>query len=212
VRLACCWPVEAPDVDLALIDAAAPGMDDADLIFVFGTLHVTAAEVAGALYEAGHAPLVVVTGGESRARPDHHEALRHRELLLERGIPDHAIVVESRSQTTAENVSMALPLIRREVGDPRSVIAVVKWFHRRALLLLARSLTTLTRVYAADYEPFDPLTGKHLRRDTWVTSSPQSCRQETETMRQLITTGWDPLRRDGNGWIPTAAPSRGEWA
>jgi uncharacterized SAM-binding protein YcdF (DUF218 family) len=197
----------ATDVDLELIDAAAPGIGNADVIFVFGTLHVTAAEVAAERYRAGHASLVVLTGGESPARPGHYEALRHSEILLKRGVPEEAIIVEAESQTTTENVTLALPLIRERIGDPDTAVAVVKWFHRRALVLLARYAPSIRRIFAADYEPFDPVTGKRLRRDTWVTSSPRSCRGETGAMQKLIGDGWDPLRRDGFGWVRTRPPA-----
>ena len=54
------------------------------------------------------------------ARPGHDEALRHRDVLLARGVPESAIIVETRSQSTYENVSMAMPLysIGLESSEP----------------------------------------------------------------------------------------------
>lgn len=198
---------EKAAVDLELIDASAPGMGAADAIFVFGTLHTTPADVAGALYHRGYSSLVVVTGGECRDRPGHHEARRHREALVASGVPSDAIVVEDRSATTVENVTMALPLVHERVPELRTVIAVVKWFHRRALVTLAGHAPSVERIFAAAYEPYDPVTGKILLRSTWERSSPRSVRQETRYMRALLEGGVDPLRRDGSGWVRTV-PAR----
>jgi uncharacterized SAM-binding protein YcdF (DUF218 family) len=191
---------EAP-VDLDLIEAGAPGIGLADVIFVFGTLHTNAAEVAADHYFRGYAGVIVVTGGESRARPGHEEALRHRDLLVGRGVPQDAIVVENASRSTYENVTMALPLLRDRVGDVRTVLAVVKWFHRRALVTLARHIPSVERIYAAAYEPHDPVTGKVLLRSTWQTTSPRSVARELAFMRSLVAGGFDPLVRTDDGWV-----------
>jgi uncharacterized SAM-binding protein YcdF (DUF218 family) len=103
-------------VDLALIDAQAGEVLSADLIFIFGTRHWTPAELAAELYHAGRAPLVVTTGG-----PDHHprgvsEAVMHQRLLVGAGVPEEAVIVEDRSATTLENVTMAAPLMRRTLS------------------------------------------------------------------------------------------------
>ncbi len=193
--------LEQAPVDLDLIEAQAGDVGDADVIFVFGTLHPTPAHVAADHYHGGRSPVVVVTGGTSRARSGHEEALRHRDILLGHGVPDSAIVVESRSQSTYENVMMAMPLVLDRVGDVRTVLAVVKWFHRRALVTLAHHVPTIERIFAATYEPFDPVTGKLLLRTTWARTSPVSVAQETSYMRSMIARGFDPLVRDAPGWI-----------
>ncbi len=191
-------------VDLELIEASAPGMEAADAIFVFGTLHTTPTEVASGLYHEGYAKLIVLTGGECPDRRGHHEAHRHRDLLTAAGVPREAMLVEDRSATTLENVTMALPLVQERVSQLRTVIAVVKWFHRRALVTLAHHAPSVERLFAAAYEPYDPVTGKLLRRSTWETTSPRSVAQETRYMRALIARGFDPLARDGRGWARTA--------
>jgi uncharacterized SAM-binding protein YcdF (DUF218 family) len=191
-----------PDqVDLDLIDASAPGRGASDVIFVFGSLHVNAADVAAERYHQGDAPWVMVTGGESPARPGHFEAERLAQILLDRGVPEPSIIVESHSTTTAENVAFSVPLLREKLGDVRRVTAVVKWFHRRALVLLAAGLPSVERIYAADYEPLDVVTGKHLLRQTWAETSPKSCRNETAYMTQIAQAGFDLLVRDGDGWV-----------
>lgn len=117
--------------------------------------------------------------------------------------------MESCSSSTVENVTMALPLVRERVPDLRTVIAVVKWFHRRALVTLAANAPSVERVFSAAYEPFDPMTGKRLRRSTWERTSPRSVARETQFMRALIASGFDPLTRagDGRGWVRSAGPT-----
>jgi uncharacterized SAM-binding protein YcdF (DUF218 family) len=200
--------VEHAPVDLDLIEAHAGGIGNADVIFVFGTLHPTPAHVAAHHYRLGHSQVVVVTGGTSRARPGHDEARRHREVLLARGVPESAIVVESRSQSTYENVTMAMPLVLDRVGDLRTVLAVVKWFHRRALVTLAHHVPTIERIFAATYEPYDPVTGKLLLRTTWERTSPLSVARETNYMRAMIAAGFDPLVRDTSGWVRSVTAQR----
>lgn len=197
------------EVDLDLIDASAPGGGPSDVIFVFGSLHVNAADVAADCYHRGRAPWVIVAGGESSARPGHFEAERLAEILLGHGVPDDRIIVEPRSTTTMENVAFAVPLLGEKVGHVRRVTAVVKWFHRRALVLLAAGLPSVERIYALDYEPLDVLTGKHLLRRTWAETSPKSCRNETMYLRKMAEAGFDLLVRDGDGWVrsTTRSPS-----
>ena len=60
------WSKQAP-VDLSLIDAEAEGIGNADVIFVFGTLHPIPAHVAADHYRGGYSQIVVVTGGTSCA-------------------------------------------------------------------------------------------------------------------------------------------------
>lgn len=138
--------VQKPIVDLELIEASAHGVGAADVIFVFGTLHTTPAEVAADHYHRGYSNLIVVTGGESRSRPGHHEALRHRDLLVALGVPSSAIIVEEKSASTLENVTMAIPLVLERVPELRTVLAVVKWYHRRALLTLAHHVTSIEHI------------------------------------------------------------------
>ncbi|MBO0880765.1 MAG: YdcF family protein, partial [Mycobacterium sp.] len=142
-------------VDLELIDPHAGAVRNADLIFIFGTRHWTPAELAADLYHAGRAPFVVTTGGPQRHPRGISEAEVHQRLLVAAGVPEDAVIVENRSATTVENVTMSAPLIAQTVGPVRTVIAVVKWYHRRALVTLAAQAPYISRIYAADYEPFN---------------------------------------------------------
>ncbi|HET6873624.1 MAG TPA: YdcF family protein [Acidimicrobiales bacterium] len=178
--------------DLALIDASAPGLAAGDLIFVFGTRLPTPAVIAADLYHDGLAPLIVVTGGDGRQADGLNEAHHHRWLLLERGVPESGIVVEDRSADTLENVMFSAPLIAHRSPDPMTVIAVVKRYHRRAVLTLAHHFPSVTRIYAVCYDP--PLT------DGGESERAQRPVRETAYVQDPLNQGFDPLVADGLGW------------
>ena len=171
---------------LDMIDARADGPAPSDVIFIFGTRMDAPAVIAAELFHCGFAPLVVATGGAGRPHDHLNEATHHLELLIRAGVPHAAVLVEDRSTNTVENVQFALPPIEARIGPPRSVIAVVKWHHRRALVTLARYAPTIERLYAAAYQP-DSVTQDRLER-------------EAEYMRELTAQGIDPLVADGHGW------------
>lgn len=190
-------------VDLDLIDARAGEVASADLILIFGTLHWTPAELAAELYHAGRAPVIVTTGGPDRHPRGVSEAVVHQRLLVGAGVPEDAVIVEDRSATTLENVTMAAPLIAEAVGSVRSVIAVVKWFHRRALVALAAHIPHIERIYAAAYEPFNAERRIVLGRQNWEDSCPRSVQRETRYMRGLDADGFDLLQCTDTGWVRT---------
>lgn len=89
-------------------------------------------EAAAALYHAGGAPRVVASGGVTRGA-GRSEAAAIAEGLRERGVPD--VVVEDRSQTTAENARFTAQAITE-----RRVWLVTQPFHgRRAARLFRRA-------------------------------------------------------------------------
>ena len=169
-----------------MIDPTAPGVVPCELIFVFGTRLPEPARIAAELFHAGMAPKVLVTGGSARQADGLHEAEHHRGLLVAAGVPERAIVVEGRSTSTQENVDLGLALLDE---PPRTVLAVVKRHHRRALLLLADAEPAIERICVAAYDQAD-VTADRLHR-------------ERERVARLIADGVDPLVRDEPGWVRT---------
>jgi uncharacterized SAM-binding protein YcdF (DUF218 family) len=127
----------------------------ADLAIVFGTRLEDPALLTAHLYHQGYAPAVVLTGGANRLTGV-VEAEQHRTLLIARGVPEQALLVEAASTNTYENVCFALPLIARrfDLAAIRRVIVIAKWYHsRRATMTLRRQLPPGIRYYPVTYEP-----------------------------------------------------------
>lgn len=147
----------APEADriARYLDLHAPPRC-ADLAFVFGTRSLASIDLAADLFRRGMARYVVLTGGGRRDLGGLIEAVAHQEALLERGVPEDRIILESRSTNTRENVVFALPEItaRMDVQSIGAVTVVAKWYHsRRCVMTLKAHLPEGVRYYVASYEP-----------------------------------------------------------
>lgn len=112
----------------------------ADLILAFGNRHYEPlCERAGALYQSGMAPYILVSGGAPAK--DSIEASEMYKMLRDTGVPDHAILVEDRSLNTQQNVLFSKALVARELCRPvESVITVGQAFAgRRFLMTMAQN-------------------------------------------------------------------------
>ena len=137
---------------------------------------------------------MVVTGGSARQPNGLNEAEHHRDVLLALGVPEHVVIVENRSCTTPENVLFSIPLIEERCPQPpATVIAIVKRFHRRALITLARYLPSVERIYAVDYEA-EPSAGRLER--------------EAQHFESMAAEGVDHLVADGDGWRRASSAQR----
>ena len=139
----------------------------ADVIFVFGSQDLAMPDRAAELYRAGHAPVVLVSGGFGRmTRGVFHEpeALVFRARLVAAGVPRAAIVAETEAGNTLENVRFGLAALRRAGRPPRSALLVAKGFvTRRAVATFAaqapgvrvRACPPVARLAAARDRPAD---------------------------------------------------------
>lgn len=128
----------------------------ADLAFVFGTRRLAPIDLAADLFHRGLVCHVVLTGGSRRDLGGLIEALTHQEVLLDRGVPEDRIILESESTNTLENVVFALPKVaaRIDIGSIGAVTVVAKWYHaRRCVMTLKPHLPQGVRYYVASYEP-----------------------------------------------------------
>ena len=67
---------------------------------------------AVALYKAGKAPIIVVTGGAPEGdRPEANQIRDHLEVM---GVPSGSILLELRSRNTYDNARYTLPLLEEE--------------------------------------------------------------------------------------------------
>lgn len=89
-------------------------------------------EAGAALFHAGLAPEILVSGGSVNGSPN--EATSMSQALQVLGVPDQAILLESTSQNTWENVLFCMPLI----SGPAIVVSD-DWHLPRALHLFERA-------------------------------------------------------------------------
>jgi uncharacterized SAM-binding protein YcdF (DUF218 family) len=91
---------------------------------------------AVALWRAGRVDGVLGCGGTGRNPPS--EATVIAKLCREAGMPESAVWCEDQSTTTRENLSNALPILRR-IGA-REVVIVTDPYHAPRAQLIARQL------------------------------------------------------------------------
>ncbi|MFD1364524.1 YdcF family protein [Actinoplanes sichuanensis] len=185
------------------VDASTPGLGKADLIFVFGSTLPEAVSPAAEAFRSGLAPLIVLTGGPNRRRPAHVESEVHAHQLQGQGIEPERLLVERRSRTSVENVLLARPLIEERLRSIRTVIAVVKWWQRRQVHVLAAGLPTVERIYAATWNPAGRADGRDYDRSSWTSSFDRPrIQREAEYLSKLLTSEELPaLSRTEAGWV-----------
>ena len=90
-----------------------------------------------ALWRRSLAPTVIVTGGMGEGDTT-SEAAVGRKYMMQRGVPDSAIVMEGRGLTTSQSLNAVSEIMHGQPG--RSVIMVSDPFHMLRLAILARRL------------------------------------------------------------------------
>jgi len=106
----------------------------ADAILVQGSHDLRVAERGAELYLQGLAPLLILAGGLgnlTREMWDEPEAVKFARVARERGVPDEALLLETRSTNTGENVRFTRELLRERGYSPRSFILVQKPYMER---------------------------------------------------------------------------------
>jgi uncharacterized SAM-binding protein YcdF (DUF218 family) len=83
---------------------------------------------AARLYRAGKAPVLLLSGGSHR--PQHEtEAMAMKALLMDLGVPESALWLETRSLTTGQNARFSAEILRHRGVD--TVILVTSAMHMR---------------------------------------------------------------------------------
>lgn len=106
----------------------------ASLIFVLGSHDLRVAEHAADLFHRGLAPRVVLSGGVGVRQVNAWsgtEAERFAEVMRQRGVPEAAMLLESRSTNTGENLQFTRELLAARSLTVQSVIAVQKPYMER---------------------------------------------------------------------------------
>ncbi len=105
------------------------------------------------VWEEGVAPLVVVTGGKQEGDA-FTEAEASHDYLMERGIPDEAILLEDQGRDSWESLQGVATLL--DARDIDRVLLVSDGFHLLRLKKMAHDLELTAFVSAADDSPIRP--------------------------------------------------------
>jgi uncharacterized SAM-binding protein YcdF (DUF218 family) len=109
-------------------------ISSADVILVPGSNHHQLMEKAAALYNQRLAPYILPSGGyKPHVGTTEWEFLRN--IGIEYGVPEEAILKEDKAQHTMENASFSLDLLIQKGISFNKVIVVCKAGHSRRALL-----------------------------------------------------------------------------
>lgn len=144
-------------------------LETADMIFVMGSHDLRVAEHAADLFHRGLAPRVVVSGGLGRltttmwTRP---EAEMFAEVLRQRGVPESALLLETRATNTGENIRFTRQLLAERGLAVRSAIAVQKpYMERRAFAALRQQWPDLAILVSSPPGDFGGYLTPAIRAD-----------------------------------------------
>lgn len=100
---------------------------------------------------AGRHPLLVMSGGQGVDEPESEAAVMAR-YLRDRGVPDSALVEESRSTSTRENLELSAAVLA-DRGVPGRILVVTNNFHVLRTAILSRRLNIPADVSGARTSP-----------------------------------------------------------
>lgn len=132
------------------------------------------------LYQAGYAPLLIFTGGYGGSSARFSESQVARRYALKQGVPDAAILIETASRNTAQNLVEAKRLMDQRglhraiiVSDPLHMARALRLSRRAGIEALASSTPStrfrsfhtswrflLQEVYFFHRDLFGPGTGR----------------------------------------------------
>lgn len=129
---------------------------------------------AARLFKQGLAPVIIVSGGKGpgleRREDIASEAVTMRGLLIDLGVPRHAIVLEEQSRTTRENASFTSSL----AGD-KPVALVTSAFHMPRAYATFRRAGVDVDAYPTDFRAIPELSASWER---WLPTASNLQRSE----------------------------------
>lgn len=112
-------------------------LQPADCIIGFGCYNEDVARRAAQLYRQGYAPRVLFSGGlgrNTRAMWSRSEAEHFREVAVAEGVPESAILLETQSTNTGENLVFSRQVLLEAGLEHPRIIGVHKPYMERRLL------------------------------------------------------------------------------
>jgi uncharacterized SAM-binding protein YcdF (DUF218 family) len=129
-----------------------------DCLFVMCSNDLRVAEYAAKLYHQNLAPLIIFSGGEGRFTNglfDKSEAETFAEIAKLAGVPNEAILVETKSSNSGENVRFTEQLLREKEIKCESLILVQKPFMER------RAIATFEKQWQSPYSQLQVTSTAH---------------------------------------------------
>lgn len=109
-------------------------LEKADAILVLGSSDLRKAGYAAELYHAGWAPLLIFSGGEGRTTTGlwgMSEAEKFASVAMEKGVPKEAILLETKSTNTGENIQFTRQLLEEKGIELKKIIVTQKPYMER---------------------------------------------------------------------------------
>ncbi|MFW0861970.1 MAG: YdcF family protein [Candidatus Komeilibacteria bacterium] len=126
----------------------------ADIAIVFGTRHNEVIDRTLGLYKNKLAEKILISGGTNRVTGE-NEAIRIKKLLVDKGVAEADIILETKSTTSLENVIFSKKLIDKKIGlnNINKIVAIVKHYHsRRALMTLKKHFPKHIKLIPVTYK------------------------------------------------------------
>ncbi|WP_460935770.1 YdcF family protein [Phycicoccus ginsengisoli] len=114
-----------------------------DIAIGLGSHDIGVAEHAADLYHQGRFPLIVFTGANAPTTVEvfpRGEAVHYAERAVELGVPDDAIIIETRATNTGENFALTRQLLDREGIHPESATIISRPYQQRRAYATCRQL------------------------------------------------------------------------
>ena len=130
----------------------------ADLLIVFGTTYgmdLFVENIVG-LYQKGFCKYVLCTGGNvaNYNGKSECESLILQELLVENGVPEDKILIETKSKNTGENLQFSIPILEEKFDEIDGIQSIIGMGKIHATL---RFLMTMCKYFPNAEKMFFPI-------------------------------------------------------
>lgn len=116
-------------------------LEKSDVIFIPGGSNPQLMERAVDLYNKGFAKYILPSGGYNNNIPNYESEWEYlREIGIQLGVPENAILKEDKARNTLENAQLAWNVLRSFNLSITNVILVCKAYHTRRALLTYQSI------------------------------------------------------------------------
>lgn len=143
-----------------------------DLILALGSNDLRVADYAAELWLQGWAPHLMFSGNVgalTRTMFDKPEAEKFADVALQKGVPASAILLESASTNTGENIQFSRQLLAQQGLKPQRIILVQKpYMERRAFATFMNFWTGIELIVTSPPIPFAEYPTAQLSRETVI--------------------------------------------